>query len=68
MHARYAAHIVHAARGMQAAMSSYFRLSGTPPPDSINFAMTCLCSHTFISADRQACPCSRALEPAACGH
>lgn len=38
------------------ARNRYFRLSGTTPPDSISFVMTCLCSQTFISAEPSSAP------------
>ena len=34
----------------------YFRLSGTVPPVSISFAITCLCSQMFISAEPSSAP------------
>jgi hypothetical protein len=45
------AFFIAAAPSNQRANARYFRLSGTTPPDSISFAMTCLCSQTFISAE-----------------
>jgi hypothetical protein len=35
---------------------NYLRLSGTVPPLSISLAITCLCSHTFISAEPSSLP------------
>jgi hypothetical protein len=35
--------------------SYVLRLSGTLPPVSASFVMTCLCSHTFISAEPGRC-------------
>jgi len=35
---------------------SFLRLSGTTPPLSASFVMTCLCSQTFISAEPSSVP------------
>ena len=55
-----AARAGRAARSMSEAQvragEAYFRSSGTVPPDAIIFAITCLCSQMFISAEPSSAP------------
>src|SRR5205085_8209841 len=37
-------------------VQAYLRSSGTVPPEAISFAITCLCSQIFISAEPSSAP------------
>jgi Alcohol dehydrogenase GroES-like domain len=49
-------HPEHDGATPQAALDYALRLSGTLPPLSASFVMTCFCSHTFIAAEPSSAP------------
>jgi hypothetical protein len=51
---RQAGRLIHSPEAVCA--GSYFRSSGTVPPDAISFSITFLCSQMFISAEPSSAP------------